>query len=81
MVVFVVHLCKQAAANYKLLMTMAMMMVVQHIRTMTKSHHGGNMSVMDMVGFCHNMFPPSIILMMIDKYITGMVSISDLQSL
>ena len=31
---------------------MMMMMVTQHIPTMTKSHHGGNMSVMIKVGMC-----------------------------
>ena len=29
-----------------------MMKVTQHIPTMTKSHHGGNMSVMIKVGMC-----------------------------
>ena len=29
-----------------------MMMVSQHVSTMTKSHHGGNMSVMIKVGMC-----------------------------
>ena len=31
---------------------MMMMMVTQHIPTMTKSHHGGKMSVMMKVGMC-----------------------------
>ena len=35
------------------MMTMMMMtMVTQHIPTMTKSHHGGILSVMMMVGIC-----------------------------
>ena len=29
-----------------------MMMVTQQIPTMTKTHHGGNLSVMNMVGIC-----------------------------
>ena len=33
-----------------MMMTMMMMMVTQHIPTMTKSHHGGEMSVMIKVG-------------------------------
>ena len=44
--------------------------VTQYIPTMTKSHHGGNVSVMDMVGFCHGIFPPFIIIMMmIGRYV------------
>ena len=37
--------------DYKHLMMM-MMTVTQHIPTMTKSHHGGEMSVMMKVGMC-----------------------------
>ena len=33
-------------------MTTMMTMVTQHIPTMTKSHHGGEMSVMTKVGMC-----------------------------
>ena len=32
-------------------------MTFRHIPTMTKSHHGGNMSVMNMVEFCHWSIP------------------------
>ena len=35
-----------------LVMVMMMAMVTQHIPTMTKSHHGGEMSVMMKVGMC-----------------------------
>ena len=35
-----------------MMMTM-MMLACRHIPTMTKSHHGGNMSVMIKVGMCH----------------------------
>ena len=34
-----------------------MTMVTQHIPTMTKSHHGGNMSLRGEVGFCHRHIP------------------------
>ena len=37
---------------------MIMMMAFRQIPTMTKSHHGGNMSEMDMVKFCQGVFPP-----------------------
>ena len=40
-------------------------MVTQHIPTVIKSHHGGNMSVMDIGECCHGIFPPLIIIMMI----------------
>ena len=33
------------------------MMVTQQIPTMTKSHHCGNLSLMAMVGFCHQHIP------------------------
>ena len=36
---------------------MMMMMVTQQIPTMTKSHHGGNLSLMGMVGFRHQHIP------------------------
>ncbi len=32
----------------------------QQIPTMTISHHGGNVSVMKLEGFCHRKFPPLI---------------------
>ena len=32
---------------------MVIVMVTQQIPTMTKSHHGGNMSLIGEVGFCH----------------------------
>ena len=32
-------------------------MVTQQIPTMTESHHWGNLSVMAMVGFCHQHIP------------------------
>ena len=35
-----------------MMITMMMMMVTQQIPTMTKTHHGGNLSVMNMVGIC-----------------------------
>ena len=38
--------------NMMMMMMMMMMMVTQHIPTMTKSHHGGNVSVMIKVGMC-----------------------------
>ena len=34
------------------IMMVMMMMVTQHIPTMTKTHHGGNLSVMNKVGIC-----------------------------
>ena len=34
-----------------------MMMACQHIPTMTKSHHGGEMSVMIKVGMCECQIP------------------------
>ena len=34
-----------------------MMMVTQQIPHMTKSHHGGNMSLIGEVGFCHRHIP------------------------
>ena len=37
------------------------MMVTQQIPTMTKSHHGGNLSLMAMVGFCHQHIPTMVI--------------------
>jgi hypothetical protein len=37
----------------KIMITMMMKMVTQHIPTMTNSHHGGFLSVMIMVGICH----------------------------
>ena len=43
-------------------MMMIIMMVPQQIPTMTKSHHGGNMSLIGEVGFCHRHIPT------IDKY-------------
>ena len=42
-------------------------MVSKHIPTMTKSHHGGNMSVTNMVRFCHGIFPPLKMIMMIGE--------------
>ena len=33
------------------------MVVTQQIPTMTKSHHGGNMSLRGVVGFCHRHIP------------------------
>ena len=35
-----------------IMMMMMIIMVTQHIPTMTKSHHGGKMSVMIKVGIC-----------------------------
>ena len=34
-----------------------MMMACQHIPTMTKSHHGGEMSIMIKVGMCQRQIP------------------------
>ena len=39
------------------MMMMLMIKVSQHIPIITKSHHGGNMSVMDIVGFFHRRIP------------------------
>ena len=39
-----------------MMMTM-MMMAFRQIPTMTKSHHGGNMSLIGEVGFCHRHIP------------------------
>ena len=36
---------------------MMMMVVTQQIPHMTKSHHGGNMSLIGEVGFCHRHIP------------------------
>ena len=45
----------------KMMMTMKMMMMMmmafRQIPTMTKSHHGGNMSLIGEVGFCHRHIP------------------------
>ena len=41
----------------RMVMMMMMMMVTQQIPTMTKSHHGGNMSLRGEVGFCHRHIP------------------------
>ena len=35
-----------------IILIIIIIMVTQHIPTMTKSHHGGNMSVMIKVGIC-----------------------------
>ena len=35
-----------------IMMMVMMMMITQQIPTMTKTHHGGNLSVMNMVGIC-----------------------------
>ena len=35
-----------------MMMLVMMMMITQQIPTMTKTHHGGNLSVMNMVGIC-----------------------------
>ena len=43
-----------------MIMTM-MMMAFRQIPTMTKSHHGGNLSLMAMVGFCHQHIPTMVI--------------------
>ena len=43
-----------------LIMMMIMMMIMMAFRqipTMTKSHHGGNMSLIGEVGFCHRHIP------------------------
>ena len=40
---------------------MMMMMAFRQIPTMTKSHHGGNLSLMAMVGFCHQHIPTMVI--------------------
>ena len=41
-----------------MIMTMVMMMMAfRQIPTMTKSHHGGNLSLMAMAGFCHQHIP------------------------
>ena len=40
-----------------MMMTMMMMMACRHIPTMTKSHHGGEMSVMIKVGMCQCQIP------------------------
>ena len=50
-------LCRFLSMMMMMTMTMTMMMmmmteVTQHIPTMTKSHHGGEMSVMIKVGIC-----------------------------
>ena len=48
-------------SSYKCLMMMVKMMMVmvacRHIPTMTKSHHGGEMSVMVKVGKCQCQIP------------------------
>ena len=41
---------------------MMMTTAFRQIPTMTKSHHGGNMSLIGEVGFCHGIFPPLIII-------------------
>ena len=38
-------------------MMMKMMMAFRQIPHMTKSHHGGNMSLIGEVGFCHRHIP------------------------
>ena len=39
--------------DISIMMMMTMMtMITQQIPTMTKTHHGGNLSVMNMVGIC-----------------------------
>ena len=40
-----------------MMMMMMMMTVTQQIPHMTKSHHGGNMSLIGEVGFCHRHIP------------------------
>ena len=37
--------------------TMMMIMAFRQIPHMTKSHHGGNMSLIGEVGFCHRHIP------------------------
>ena len=44
--------------NFAFVMVMVMMtMACRHIPTMTKSHHGGEMSVMIKVGMCQCQIP------------------------
>ena len=40
-----------------MMMMMMMMMAFRQIPHMTKSHHGGNMSLIGEVGFCHRHIP------------------------
>ena len=42
-------------------MVMMIIMAFRQIPTMTKSHHGGNLSLMAMVGFCHQHIPTMVI--------------------
>ena len=42
-----------------MMMMMMMMVACRHIPTMTKSHHGGNVSVMIKVGICQCLIPTS----------------------
>ena len=44
-----------------IIITMVIMMAFRQIPTMTKSHHGGNLSLMAMVGFCHQHIPTMVI--------------------
>ena len=41
----------------RMMMVMMMMRACRHIPTMTKSHHGGEMSVMIKVGMCQCQIP------------------------
>ena len=40
-----------------MMMTMSIIVVTQQIPHTTKSHHGGNMSLIGEVGFCHRHIP------------------------
>ena len=41
-----------SSLDFIVMMMVMMMMVTQHIPTMTKSHHGGEKSIMIKVGMC-----------------------------
>ena len=51
---------RRASKNWKLSKVMMMITACHNIPTMTKSHHDGNMSVMNMVGFCRQHIHPTI---------------------
>ena len=40
-----------------MMIVMMMMMAFRQIPTMTRYHHGGNMSLIGKVGFCHRHIP------------------------
>ena len=48
-----VGICRQAMTMMLLMLKAMKTVACRHIPTMTKSHHGGNMSVMIKVGMCH----------------------------